>query len=178
MFIRDAFTAAMVPQRLDQTLGAVAASTTDARFWYSQLHAVALAIYQAQRRAESAKAAGALDLARSEVENVTNLRRSFQDVNAKFHAAMEVQDPTAADAVDRIILATGTWVEGFMQALPGGLAAVPNAVLDAAGIIGMRAGVNALAISVPLVGLGLLALWLLARAEKSPTVRGAVATFL
>jgi len=174
MFVRDAYTAEMVPGGASNLL-AGDTSSSDPRFWYSQLHALALAIYQAQRRAEAAKASGALDLARAEVSNVVNLRRSFQDVNGKFQAAMEVNDPTAMTAVDNIVLKTGTWVERFMDALPGALAAIPNAVLDSAGIIGARAGMNALAISLPLVGLGVLALWFLSRAEKSATVRKVVA---
>lgn len=148
---------------------------TDPRYWLEQLHALALSIYQAQQRAEAAKARGDTGTAMAEVQNVRNLRDTFVQVRQRFLEVAEQVDPTGLGAVDRVVLATGQWIERFLTALPGAIAALPKAVLSAAGDIGASAGVQAFKVSLPLVATGVVLLWFLMRAEKSRTVRYALA---
>lgn len=146
-------------------------SITDPTQWREQLHALALSIYQAQRRAEAARAQGNEAGVTIELTNVANLREAFRDVADRMLAAMEQVDPTTLGAVDRIILASGTWVEQFRDALPGAVAALPNAVLEAAGEI---AGTTVTKLLVPVLLGGALLLLFVRQAERSPTIRAGV----
>lgn len=173
-YLRNPWTGLVQRGTFNTGLGAAAVSS-DPRFWLGQLHAVALSLYQAQQRAMDAATAKNGTLALAELGTVKQLRAAFAQVRDKFLAAAEVVDPTALAASDRILLASGTWVDNFLKVLPGALAAPFKVVVEATGQIGAAAGGQLFKVSLPVVATGLLVVFLLLQAERSRTVRAAVA---
>jgi hypothetical protein len=156
MIVRNPFTAT-----IDRTYrGAVVSLgqlATDPRTILTHLHGLAVAIYDAQRRAQTNPAV--------EIQNVRNLLAQFQVTAQRFLEASEAADPTQLGALDRFILATGTWVEQSMQALPGVVSAIPRTLVDAIGITGWSVVKNV----VPLVLLAALVFYGVQSAEKTRT---------
>lgn len=104
---------------------------------WKQLHAIALSIYQAQQRANKNLADGNVTQAQREAQVVLTLRGLFQRKAAEIRALVPGLD---LSWVDRMTLATGEWVTAVLQALPGALAAIPNAFVDGLGRIAANAG--------------------------------------
>jgi hypothetical protein len=156
MIVRNPFTATV-----DRTYRGAAVSlgqlATDPRVILEHLHGLAVAIYDAQRRAQTNPVI--------EVQNVRNLLAQFQVTAQRFLAASEAADPTQLGALDRFILATGTWIEQSMKALPGVVSAIPRTLVDAIGITGWSVVKNV----VPLVLLAALVFYGVQSAEKTRT---------
>lgn len=132
-----------------------------------QLHALALSLYQAQQDVRAAQGRGDVAYATKRLEDVQRLRDLFQQTAAQFRS----NDPELLTAMDRFILATANWIDQSLGALPNAVAAIPNAVVDGIGKMGVKLGMTAFQVSIPLLALGGLALWFLLRAEKSRIVR-------
>ena len=135
---------------------------------WRQLHALALSIYQAQQRANQHLASGNLAQAQREASVVLTLRTLFAVKAREIQALVPGMD---LSWLDRMVVATGEWVAAVLQALPGALAAIPNAFLDGAALIALRAGENTAKAAVPwaLIVVGLVGLLLLI--EKTRTSR-------
>lgn len=165
--IRSPWTTEIGPYR-GAALGALA---TDPQVILRQLHGLAIAIYQAQQRA--AQNPGV------EVTNVRNLLAQFQVVARRFLEASEGADPTKLGALDRFVLATGTWIEQSVQVLPRALSAIPRAFVDAIGESTGAVGWATLRALVPFALLGVLlfagARGAVREAEKTRTYRRYVA---
>lgn len=170
MFIRDPWTTTTGPVAGPVVAGLGALATSDQAL-LRQLHATALAIYQAQRDVLAADARGDMPYVSARLVDLQRMRDLFVDTAARFRA----NDPEALTAMDQVILSVGTWIQEAVDAAPGAIAALPNIFLDAVGKIGVKAGTTAIAISLPLIGLGLLVLWLVGRAERTRTYRKVVA---
>ena len=158
-YVRSPFTTELIrPGTVG--LGQVA---TDPRVILSQLHGLAVAIYDAQQRARTNPTV--------EVQNVRNLLAQFKDTAARFLAASEATDPTQLGALDRFILATGTWIERSTAALPGAVSAIPRAFVDAIGGTAWSVVKNLL----PFILLGAVLVWGLQSAERTRTYKRYVA---
>lgn len=131
---------------------------------WKQLHALALATYQAQQRAIALRRAGNEGAAFGQVQTVQTLRGLMGTKVA------EIQTMTQDDLspFDRIVLQVGDWVVAFLQALPATVAAIPNALVEGLGLIARKAGTEAGKALLP-VAIGAIAVLLLA--ERSSTVR-------
>jgi len=170
VFVRDPWTTLTVPQSGPvNTLSGEPAGNDQALL--RQLHALALAIYQAQQDIRAAQGRGDASYARARLLDLQRLRDLFQQTAAQFHS----NDMELMSGIDRFILAAGTWIEQSMASLPGTLAAIPNAVIDGVGLIGRKVGEQGgtilLGASVPILLVGGMLVWFLLQAEKSRTVR-------
>lgn len=139
-----------------------------------QLHALALQIVQQRNiangilsnvsNADAEVDFGALDAA---LQRIVSLQQQFRAVAAQRTA----QDPYALGAFDSAILAIGNWAQSTLDAIPAGIAAVPNAVVNGLAKIVQNAGGAALGAAVPFGLLAAAGVGLLLFAEKSRTVR-------
>lgn len=132
-----------------------------------QLHGLALTIYQAQQDVLAAQARGDVAYVGARLQDLRRLRDLFADTARRFQA----NDPAVLGALDRFILGAGTWIEQSVDALPGAIAAIPNAILKALGDIANEAGKQATGAILPWLIGGSLVLVFLFYAEKSSTVR-------
>lgn len=147
------------------SLGAVPGASD--RALLTELHALALSIYQATQDVLAAQARGDVSYVQARIQDVRRLRDIFATTSAQFTA----KDPYALGAIDRFILGTGTWIEQSLRALPGAIAALPIALVDGLGRVAGSAGVSVLGGILPWVGLGLVVIWLVGKAEKTGTGR-------
>lgn len=182
MFVRDALTATMLMQQnATSSLGDAmddAAADDSADPLLSQLHQIALVIVSLRSQANSllanvgnANADVDMDLLTRLMQQIDVQVQSFRAIAAQRNA----QNPYQLTPYDTAILDIGTWAQGVLQALPGAVSAIPNALVNAAGNIIGNAGSAVLGASVPwLIGGGLVLLFVL-QAEKSRTYRKAVA---
>ena len=168
MIVRDPWTQETGPYHGG---GLAGLPNTDPRYWLEQLHAIAMSIYNGQKGAEQALASGDQVRALQYVESVRTMRNEFVRVRDQFLAVSETVDPTKLSAADRVVVATGEWLDNFMSALPSAIAALPKAVLGAAGELG-GATFKAL---VPWLAVGALVLVFVKQGEKSRTYRKFVA---
>jgi hypothetical protein len=154
VFIRDPWSTETWQQRGPVVINALSGDPvgTPDQVMLQQLHALAVAIYQAQQDAKAAQERGDIQYATNRIQEVARLRDQFQVLAHQFVGV------DALGGVDAFILKTGTWVEQSMKALPGALAAIPSAF-----------GQATFMALLPWVGAGLLVLWFLGRAEKSRT---------
>jgi hypothetical protein len=147
------------------------AAVSGERAIYQQLHALALAIYQMQQRITAEIAAGDLSTAAAEVRQLQELRALFGALAAQFRAEGAANDPLTLTAVDRFIVATGSYLEAVVNAVPGAIVAIPGAILEGIARLAAKAGweLGRVFIPVALVALGIVAVLL--TAEKSRIVR-------
>jgi hypothetical protein len=148
------------------------ALATDSRVLYQQLHATAVAIYQAKERINAELAAGDYATAQAETDNLKNLRAIFADLANRFRAAGAREDFIAeyGDAwysgmlaqLDAYILATGEYLGEVARGLPGAILELPSRLLQ-------QTGWELVKIAVPVVLLGIVAIKLIAEAEKTTT---------
>jgi hypothetical protein len=115
----------------------------------------------------TAQARGDVDYVQARIQDVQRLRNMFQQTAQQFRG----NDPVSLTAIDRFILATGTWIEQAVKALPGAIAALPSAIVDGFGQATGQAGVSVLKAILPWVGIGVVVLWLVNRAEGTATGR-------
>lgn len=87
---------------------------TDPTKLVRELHATAIAINQAK--------------ARKDIAGVQNLMQHFRDVADQYISLGAQADAAEFSWLDKFILATGTWIEDSIKALPGAIAAVPSAI--------------------------------------------------
>lgn len=147
------------------SLGAVPGATD--RALLTELHALALSIYQATQDVLAAQVRGDFDYVQRRTQDVRRLRDIFQATSQQFTAS----DPYALGAIDRFILGTGTWIEQAVRALPGAIAALPIALVDGLGRVAGKAGWTVLGVSVPVILLALAAIYVVTQAEKTGTGR-------
>ena len=139
-----------------------------------QLHSLAVQII-AQRNAanailsnvSNADASVDWDGLNTALANIVSLQQQFKSVAAQRTA----QNPYALSAFDNAILAVGDWAQATLNALPGAIAAVPDAIVNGLGKIVQNAGGAAFVASVPFLALAAAGVGLLLFAEKSRTVR-------
>lgn len=146
--------------------------TPSSRFWREQLHALAIASVQAKDRLAAAVEASDLLAAAAEQTNLRNLGEAFLNVRAQFLAAMEREDPTGLDWTEQSILAIGSVVAAVPEALTtvivNGLLRPLEELLKELTKTAARATYLAL---LPVVGIALLAIGLVAVAERTRTGR-------
>lgn len=100
-----------LPLTLTQPVGFGAIEDTSRdTYLVRQMHAIAVAIYQAKQRGDKADAA--------------NLLTQFQEL-ADEYRARGASDMTP---FDNFVLATGQWISDSVDAIPSALAALPTAV--------------------------------------------------
>jgi len=151
------------------TLGAFA--TTEQEL-YRQVHGWAVAIQQNQVGAQQAAARGDVAGAQRIIAYVGKLREYFAEAVTRWRAASEAADPVAMTAFDRLLVATGDWINQSLASLPGAIGAIPKAVID--GVLNVTGA--AVGTTILYGGLAVLVLlWLLQQAERSRTYRRYVA---
>jgi hypothetical protein len=135
-----------------------------------QLHGIALSINSLITAANDAKKRGDTVAAQQAATSVQTMQGYFQQTADAFRA----NDPSLnLSAADQFILGVGQWVADFVKALPGAIAALPVALTQGLAKIAEQAGESTFGAILPWVGVGLVVLWFIGRAEKSPTVRRA-----
>jgi len=152
------------------TLGDAASDAQD-QILMRQLHAIALTIYQAQQDILAAQARGDTAYVRARLQDLQRMRGFFETTAAQLRG----NDPLALSSVERFILAAGTWIDNSVRALPGAIAAIPNALISAIGDIGSHAGSSLLGAALPWLAVGALVLFAVTKAERTRTYRRYVA---
>lgn len=166
MIVRNPWTAAMFQSGGPwNTLGAVPGATD--RALLTELHALALTIYQATQDVLAAQARGDVVYVQRRIQDVERMRGIFQATSEQFAG----NDSYALGAIDRFILGTGTWVAAALRALPGAIAALPIAIVQGVGKVAGVTGAVTFGALLPWVGAGLLVIWLVTKAEKTGTGR-------
>lgn len=139
-----------------------------------QLHGLALAIYQAQQDILAAQARKDTGYVQARLVDLGNLRTLF----AQTAAQLQANDPELLTAMDRFIVSAGGWIDQAVGALPGAIAAIPNALIDALQKILTKLEGSAIQLTLPLLALGGILIFFLLQAEKSSTVRKATTAAL
>lgn len=183
MFVRDSLTSNMLMQQnatsfLGDAMDAASEDDGSDDPLLHQLHQIALVIVSLRNQANmilsqvaNADSTPDLDALTGLMQQIAVQVQNFRNVAAQRQA----QNPYALSSFDQAILDIGTWAQAVVQALPNALAAIPNALINAAAKIASNAGTAVLGASVPwLIGGGLV-LMLVLQAEKSRTYRKAVA---
>lgn len=133
---------------------------------WQQLHTIAAGIYNARQAALQAQAAGDTATYQQMLDQLSSLKDQFAD------QVDQIRTVTAGSVDlslwDQAILELGDWITQSYQALPGALAAIPKAFIDAAGQTAKNAGIM---LGLPLAAIVVGAIALLLFAEKSKTVR-------
>lgn len=175
-FARNMVTGLLAPQQ-QQMLGAVPGASEQAL--YRELHGLALALYQAHQDVLAAQARGDVPYMRARLQDAANLQRLFADTAAQFRATGQLTDPDGLTAIDRIIVTAGNWIQASVAALPGAIAALPNAFVAALALILEKAGGAATKAVFPWIvllgGLGLVLFLGVRKAETTRTYRRYVA---
>ena len=166
MFVRDPWTTETWSQAGPVVINALSGDpvpTTD-QVQIRQLHALAMAIYQAQQDVKAAQARGDVAYVQARIQDVERLRDAFQVKAAQFQSG----DADVLGAIAGFLAGVALWL---LQPL----AALPSGILDGVTRLGVKAGVSAVSVALPLVALAGLLLWVVSRAEKSRTYRKYVA---
>lgn len=166
MFIRDPYTTETYQQAGPYT-SYIGSTPAEDQAALKTLHALALSIYQAQQDVLAAQGRGDVAYVQKRLQDVSTLRNLLAQKSAQFVTS----DTGALGALDRFILGTGTWVEQSLKALPGAIAFIPKAIIDALADIAQHAGIKAIGVSIPLFLLGGALLYFIFQAEKSSTIR-------
>lgn len=183
MFVRDSLTATMLMQQnatsfLGDAMDNAADDDGSDDPLLHQLHQIALVIVALRNQANgilsqvaNADSTPDLDALTGLMQQIAVQVQNFRNVAAQRQA----MNPFALSSFDQAVLDIGTWAQGVVQALPGAISAIPNALVNAAGQIAGNAGSALLGASVPwLIGGGLV-LMLVLQSEKSRTYRKVVA---
>lgn len=167
------------------SLGAVeVASTLDDVQDMRTLHSIALSINQLRNEAMAAAARGDTARVAEDLAGVEQMRSIFRTVSARFvsrgvEGSAAQYFNAALVSIDNVVTTLRRWVTEGIQAVPGAIAAIPNAVIDGlANVLDKliaRTGQSALKLSVPIVLLVLGAVFLVSKAESTRTYRRYVA---
>jgi hypothetical protein len=176
VYVRDMQTASMFPHGgltfLGQSSpGATAESDARDQVLVRQLHAIALTIYQAQQDILAAQARGDTAYVQARLQDLQRMRTLFERTAAEYRG----NEPLVLSGIEQFIASAGTWIDNSIKALPGAIAAVPNAILDALEKFLSRAGQDAFKALLPWLVVGAIVLFALKQAEKTRTYRKVVA---
>lgn len=188
MFVRDAWTGNLMPGNMTWLNGVAGASesiVSDASVssdpLFNQIRALSHQMAPLQQSVNSIISSVSnadapavnMDLLASQVVTLAGLHAQFNQLVAQWKG----QNPYAGDlqlATDYTAFLSA-WARSVLDAIPGVIAAVPNAVVDGLGKIASNTGSVVFGALMPWLAVGGLVLFAVTQAEKTRTYRKVVA---